>query len=417
LSGLPSFSISRGSATGPLPVTVGDVDTPLANLSLVGTSQNTTLVPNANIVVAGTGSSRTVTITPAANQLGASLITLTLNDGAGGSTNTSFTLTVSGLNNPPTLNSISDLTLNEDPGQQTVSLSGISAGAGDTQPLTVVAVSSNPLLIPTPTVSYTSPNPTGSLSFTPVANATGTAVITVTVSDGQVDNGSVSRAFRVTLNPVNDAPTISNIPDQSTPEDTPLTVTFTIGDSESLPQSLIVSATSANTSLVAVSNLLFNGSGSSRTLTVVPSPDQSGTSLITVFVTDGLLTNSDSFQLTVVSVNDQPTLNPIANFCTNAATGNPSFSIPLTGITSGAANESQTLNVTASSSAFLSSVSVSYTSPNPNATLTIRPPNNGTGSSTITVTVTDSGSGKTLPRTLSPISRSPCAMWKLRPPA
>jgi hypothetical protein len=242
-------------------------------------------------------------------------------------------------------------------------------------------------------VSYTSPNPTGSLSFTPVANATGTAVITVTVSDGQVDNGSVSRAFRVTLNPVNDAPTISNIPDQSTPEDTPLTVTFTIGDSESLPQSLIVSATSANTSLVAVSNLLFNGSGSSRTLTVVPSPDQSGTSLITVFVTDGLLTNSDSFQLTVVSVNDQPTLNPIANFCTNAATGNPSFSIPLTGITSGAANESQTLNVTASSSAFLSSVSVSYTSPNPNATLTIRPPNNGTGSSTITVTVTDSGSG------------------------
>ena len=45
------------------------------------------------------------------------------------------------------------------------------------QALTVTAVSSNPGLIPNPTVSYTSPGTTGSLRFTPVANASGTATI------------------------------------------------------------------------------------------------------------------------------------------------------------------------------------------------------------------------------------------------
>ena len=48
----------------------------------------------------------------------------------------------------------------------------------------VTASSSNPALIPNPTVTYTSPNATGSLAYTPVANTSGSAVITVTVSDG-----------------------------------------------------------------------------------------------------------------------------------------------------------------------------------------------------------------------------------------
>ncbi|OGG55213.1 MAG: hypothetical protein A3F84_08320 [Candidatus Handelsmanbacteria bacterium RIFCSPLOWO2_12_FULL_64_10] len=65
-------------------------------------------------------------------------------------------------------------------------------------------MSSNAALIPHPTVTYTSPGATGSLSYTPVANASGTATITVTVSDG-VD--TITRTFTVTVNAVNDAPT------------------------------------------------------------------------------------------------------------------------------------------------------------------------------------------------------------------
>jgi hypothetical protein len=95
----------------------------------------------------------------------------------------------------------------EDAGPQTVSLSGISTGApNETQTLTVTATSSNTALIPHPTVNYTSPNATGTLTFTPVANARGLAVITVTVNDGET---TTDRTFLVTVNQVNKEPTFA----------------------------------------------------------------------------------------------------------------------------------------------------------------------------------------------------------------
>ena len=48
--------------------------------------------------------------------------------------------------------------------------------------LTVTATSNNTGLIPNPTVTYTSPNTIGSISFTPVVNQTGTATITITAA-------------------------------------------------------------------------------------------------------------------------------------------------------------------------------------------------------------------------------------------
>jgi hypothetical protein len=51
------------------------------------------LVPDANIVLGGSGASRTVTVTPASNQSGSATITLTVSDGTASSTDT-FVLTV-----------------------------------------------------------------------------------------------------------------------------------------------------------------------------------------------------------------------------------------------------------------------------------------------------------------------------------
>ncbi len=87
---------------------------------------------------------------------------------------------------PPTLNAINNLAITENTGSQTVSLSDITSGStNENQTLTVTAVSSDTNLISNPIVNYTSPNTTGSLSFTPVSNANGTAIITVTVNNGQ----------------------------------------------------------------------------------------------------------------------------------------------------------------------------------------------------------------------------------------
>jgi hypothetical protein len=110
-------------------------------------------------------------------------------------------------NNPPTLNAISNpASICQSSGLQTVSLSGISTG-GETQTLTVTATSSNTGLIPHPTVTYTSPSATGSLSYTPVAGVSGTSIITVTVNDGATNNNITTRTFTVTVDAL---PTTAN---------------------------------------------------------------------------------------------------------------------------------------------------------------------------------------------------------------
>ena len=81
-SSIPDQSISVNSSTGPLSFTIGDEDP--ASVTVSGTSSNQVLVPNGNIVFGGSGATRTVTVTPAANQTGATTITVTLTDGTGG---------------------------------------------------------------------------------------------------------------------------------------------------------------------------------------------------------------------------------------------------------------------------------------------------------------------------------------------
>lgn len=113
------------------------------------------------------------------------------------------------LNTPPTLNAISNPSpICQNSGLQTVNFSGVGTGsAGETQTLTVTASSSNTGLIPNPTVTYTSPSTTGTLSYTPVAGQYGTSVITVTVNDGASNNNTYQQTFTVT---VTQQPTVSN---------------------------------------------------------------------------------------------------------------------------------------------------------------------------------------------------------------
>ncbi len=116
------------------------------------------------------------------------------------STEASALIPTGATNQPPTLDLLVNVAINENAGLQIVSLSGITSGAtNEVQTLAVTAASSNPSLIPTPTVNYTSPNTTGSLAFAPVAAASGSATITVTVNDGGDTNNLVARSFLVTV--------------------------------------------------------------------------------------------------------------------------------------------------------------------------------------------------------------------------
>src|SRR5262249_53339793 len=151
-------------------------------------------------------------------------ITVTVNDGQAQSNiiTRTFTVTISAVNDPPTLDPINDLVFNEDPGMQTISLTGITSGSpNENQTLAVTAVSSNPSLVPDPVLTYTSPDTAAILRFTPVFNASGTATITVTVNDGQSQANTTTRFFTVTVYSVNDPPTLNPIPNVIINEDAP----------------------------------------------------------------------------------------------------------------------------------------------------------------------------------------------------
>src|SRR6185369_5806786 len=126
--------------------------------------------------------------TPVVDAFGSATITVTVSDGQSidGTISRSFVITV---NNPPTLKPLNNVALTQNAGIQVIILSGITSGASkEVQPLQVTAISDNPSVVSNPTVYYTSPNGIGFLLFQPAAGAVGSAVLTVTVSDGQAGN-------------------------------------------------------------------------------------------------------------------------------------------------------------------------------------------------------------------------------------
>ena len=220
-----------------------------------------------------------------------------------------FVLTVNPVNTPPTISDILNQTTNEDTSTGAIPF---TVGDGETAPgsLTVSGSSNNTTLVPNANIVFGGSGANRTVTVTPAANQNGTATITVSVSDGQF---TVSSNFLVTVTAVNDAPTISDISDQTIARNGntgPLA--FTVGDLETAAGSLTVSGSSDNTTLVPNGNIVFGGSGASRTVTVTPATGQTGTATITVTVSDGQLTASDTFVLTVV-VNFTPTIGPLAD--------------------------------------------------------------------------------------------------------
>lgn len=133
------------------------------------------------------------------------------------------------------------------------------------------------------------------------------------------DAGSVSGGWKIALTTSdgtccsgNSPPVISSISNQVTGEDVASEIGFTVGDAETPPGSLVVTGYSSNTNLVPDANLVFSGIGTNRTLTVTPSPNQFGTTAITVLVSDGATSTFTSFMLAVSPVNDAPFLAPVS---------------------------------------------------------------------------------------------------------
>lgn len=392
LSDIPHQATLEDVPPPPIAFTVGSPTMPAAHLVVTAISLNTNILPQSALSLGGSGSNRTLTITLPADVFGAAGITVTVTDTNNQSTTKSFTLTIVPVNDPPTLDPLSDLSLDEDAPPQIITLTGIGRGAtNEADTLTVTATVSHTNLLAPPVVSYTSPNATGTLTLTFRPHAFGTSVVTVVVNDGMPSNNIVSRSFTVTVLPVNDSPFLSGVPWQAIFEDTTSApIPFVIGDVETPAGALTVQATAANSALIPASGLVLAGANSNRTVTITPAPDQFGFTSITLTVRDpdggGASTN---FTLTVHPVNDPPTLAALTNITLPANA--PEQTIVLMGISPGAPNETELVSLTATSSvpALIPHPVVAYTNPATTGILRFQPVPGATGVATLTVLVND----------------------------
>ncbi|SDE15338.1 VCBS repeat-containing protein, partial [Aquimonas voraii] len=143
----------------------------------------------------------------------------------------------------------------------------------------------------------------GALDF----ETTPTYTRVVAVTDSGSPRLGDAATITININDVNEAPTISDIADQTIDEDTSTgPLAFVIGDQDTDVNDLTVSATSSNQALVPDANLLIAGMGANRTIVATPLADAFGVTTITVTVNDGSSSSSDSFVLTVTPVNDPP---------------------------------------------------------------------------------------------------------------
>jgi len=371
------------------------------NVNIESTTGNLTFTSNPAI----DETNGRLTYEAGSNTFGSATVSVVLQDDGGGQ-NTSieakFTITVDNINDPPTLNAIPDpAAINEDAGAQTINLAGISAGINESQPLVVTTSSANTELIPNPVVTYTSPNATGQLKYTPLPNMNGTAIITVTVNDGQSTNNTVTRTFEVKVSAVNDPPTINPITNPAAILENAgeQTINFagvsTGGGPDETGQVVVITAKSNNTALIPNPVVSYDNSGTGQ-LTYTPLTNQNGVAIITVTLNDGQPGNNITniqFTVNVTSVNNPPTLDDIADPATiDEDAGQQTIS--LSGISAGGGeNQVLKINVSSDNQQLISNgeIIINYTSPATTGSIKYAPKTDQFGSATITVSVDDGG--------------------------
>jgi len=135
-----------------------------------------------------------------------------------------------------------------------------------------------------------------------VTNTDGTCTILLSVTDGVLTN---SVAFPLTVLSEDQPPTVSGLSDQTTPANVALIVYFVVSDVDTLASNLLVSASVSSELLGVVS--VNDVVGGTNSVTYLPT-GALGTSVVTVAVSDGTLTNTGSFLVVSTPVPRLPAL-------------------------------------------------------------------------------------------------------------
>ena len=332
-----------------IPVLDNDTDPDGDPLTVTGGSAT-----NGSVTVNPDG---TITYTPNPNFNGSDTITYTVDDGNGGSATSTVSVTVNPVNDAPVAEDDAISTPFNTPVTIAV-LDNDSDADGD--PLAVSGT-------PTSADGTVVVNPNGTITFTPTAGFTGTAVIdyTITDPDGLTDTAQVLVSVGT-----NGAPTPT--PDTAeTDEDTSITIPVLDNDTDPDGDPLTVTGGSATNGSVTV-----NPDG---TITYTPNPNFNGSDTITYTVDDGNGGSATStVSVTVNPVNDAPVAE-------DDAISTP-FNTPVTiaVLDNDSDADGDPLAVSGTPTSADGTVVV-----NPNGTITFTPTAGFTGTAVIDYTITD----------------------------
>ncbi|NOH01782.1 MAG: cadherin-like domain-containing protein [Chloroflexi bacterium] len=249
-----------------------DADGDTLTFSIVSGPSNGSLGSLGSVTCVGNPSTCTVDVdyTPAANFNGPDSFTFKANDGQADSNTATVDITVDAVNDAPSFTSGGNVTVDEDSGAYSAAwATGMSAGPADESGQTLsfsIQSNSNPSLFSVaPSIA-----PDGTLSFTPAANANGSANLSVVLQDnGGVANGGADTSapvnFTITVTAVNDAP-VNTVPAaQSVNEDTDLV--FSSGNSNALSVADIDAASgSIQVTVSALNGTITPATGSGATI-------------------------------------------------------------------------------------------------------------------------------------------------------
>jgi hypothetical protein len=234
----------------------------------------------------------TLTYTPSADENGTDSFDYTLSDGNGGAGTATVTVTIYAVPDAPV--AVDDTATTSEDTPVTINVvANDTDGDGDTLTAPNASIMGNP---PGPLATLTI-NGDGTITYTPVANFSGTDTFRYTVSDstGRWDFGEVT----VTITAVNDAPDAVN-DSASTNEDAAVTIAVRANDTDVENDAFSVTAVTQG----ANGNVAINPDG---TVTYTPNANFNGADAFTYTVSDGTGgSDTATVSVTVHPVNDAP---------------------------------------------------------------------------------------------------------------
>ena len=331
VSAIADQSVEKGAATSPVTFQIDDVETSAADLLLVGSSSNPTLIDTGGITFGGDATNRTITLSPKTDQMGQATITVVVHDEHGGARSTEFEFTVTPELQKPTITSIADQqTLEDEP--VTIAFT-VEDNETPSEEIELTGTSNNDLFLPA-SFEFAGVGAERTLQLTPTADQSGQAEIVVSAVDN-VGNVALT-TFVVTVAAVNDTPTFELQEQVSASEDAPAQVlsvnNVTAGGGEEQPVRFNVIASEPGMFETLDAN--YDSGQSMAEIVWKSAPNVFGETTIMVTATDGGLdgeldTVSDNGQTTrtvsvnISAVNDAPELLslPTGTFPEDATSG------------------------------------------------------------------------------------------------